>query len=186
MENAITQIKMEKKEGKKDKMTVLIKELYSTDSKKVSQAITAIREKGDVRAVEPIIDVLITSDDPGVKEEAEQLLYDLKDEKAIPVIMDALSSDKSKGYRNILVASLWQSSLEANDHISFLVDLAIEEDYLTCLECLTVIENLENVTDEREVFDAAGKIEENLNRVSEEKQELLKSLATVLQNFVIG
>ena len=113
------------------------------------------------------------------------VLFELKTPNAASALVAALRKPNTKGHRHVLVAAFWEAGLDAADHIDLLVELAITEDFQTCLECLTVLENLGSGFDEEIVFPLIKLVKDELGK-DEQKDMLLTGMVQVLQDLVIG
>lgn len=73
---------------------------------------------------------------------------DSKVREELPYFMEAIRSESFAGKRNELIAILWQSSLDASDHLKELIEIALKGNYMTLVEVSTVIETFENIFSE--------------------------------------
>jgi len=160
----------------------ILKDLASDDAKKVSTAIKQLRKHGKSDAILPLIDVLATSENEIIKQEITSFLFDLKDESAIAPLLSAIENEKYSTYKNVLLSVFWEASLDASEHISFFVKQAINGDYISCLECLTVIENFDATFKEEDIEDLKFDLDEAIEN-NDEKQDLLISLKASLDTL---
>jgi len=161
-----------------------IQNLQSKNEGIVLKAIDECRIKGNEKVLPALLDLLISSKNKEVADAIKSILFELKSSKAGDVIIQYLESEKSKNHRDILVSSLWQSGIACEEHLTLLIKLACEENYLTALEVLTVIENLEGALNEEEVMECLYTVQEAITEESdEEKSKLLQSLVLVLEGI---
>jgi hypothetical protein len=80
------------------------------------------------------------SDDNPVRKTIEGFMNDLKDQSASREIMTEIRKPLKQSTISMLVASCWQSGLDYSEYSKDLVDVFLSSDYVTALECLTVIE----------------------------------------------
>lgn len=166
-----------------NKLNNIIKDLLSGDNQKILVAIKQLRISGKPEAIHPILDVYIENNDAEIKQEISSLLFDLKLEKAIDELIKAISSKKYSEIKPFIISIFWQSGLDVSNHIDFLIKQAIKNDYLVCLEVLTVIENFDATFNEEEINDLILDLEEAIEEDETEKQNLLLSLKAVLQQL---
>ncbi len=111
-------------------------------------------------------------------------MFDLKAENTTQAIINAIENDKYFSIKAFLISIFWQSGLDASNHLSYLVQEAVNGDFNVCLEALTVIENFDATFGEDEVNDLIFDVEETIDmEENEEKQKLLISLRMVLQQL---
>lgn len=163
----------------------LVSGFSSEDEKEVIKTVKYARKNASAHHLVKLIDLLRETKSDEVANEVIGLLNDLKDQKALEPMMEAISDDKNKAIRIFLLQALWQSRLDASDHLEALVNLAIKSDYMTCLECLTIIENFENAPSEEVISGVSTQLKDALMDNSENR-DLLLSMVEVLNDFMIG
>jgi hypothetical protein len=157
-----------------------IKELESDNLKNVIAAIEKLREIGDESVIPAIVKILVNHPLEEVKNAASHFLFDLKDAKALPTLIREIQNPDNKDFQRILVAACWESSINCSAFLPFFVDLAIISDYMVCLECLTVIENMDGPFELQEINQAIEKVKNAADEDEEGKYELLNSIWEVL------
>ena len=164
-----------------NKFNNIIKDLQGNDTQKVLTAIKQLRKSGKPEAIEPLLDVYLVNKDSEVQQAITELLFDLKAENTTQAIINAIENDKYFSIKAFLISIFWQSGLDASNHLSYLVQEAVNGDFNVCLEALTVIENFDATFGEDEVNDLIFDVEETIDmEENEEKQKLLISLRMVL------
>ena len=167
-----------------NKFNNIIKDLQGNDTQKVLTAIKQLRKSGKLEAIEPLLDVYLVNKDSEVQQAITELLFDLKAENTTQAIINAIENDKYFSIKTFLISIFWQSGLDASNHLSYLVQEAVNGDFNVCLEALTVIENFDATFGEDEVNDLIFDVEETIDiEENEEKQKLLISLRMVLQQL---
>ena len=167
------------------KLKQLLVDLQSGDEVKAIGAVKELRVYGNNAAVEPLIDTMVSTKSTLLYDAIKKVLFELKTPNAASAIVAALKKPSTEGHRHVLVAAFWEAGLDGAAHIEQLVELAINEDYLTCLECLTVLENLGSGFDGEQVFPLIKQVKDAMGK-DEQKDMLLTSMVQVLQDMVIG
>lgn len=167
------------------KLKGLIADLQSGSDDRVLGAAKELRVYGNDKAVAPLIDAMVSTKSDKVYQALRKMLFELKAPNASQAIATSLRSSNTQGHRNVLVSAYWEAGLESAPHLDLFVDLALEEDFETCLECLTVIENMGTGFDEAQVFPHIKRVKEAIGN-DDRKDMLYKSLVEVLQDLVIG
>lgn len=121
--------------------------------------------------------------DANKKELKEDALKLLKEKGGIELLIAAIKNVDLKEHKCKLIAACWEAGIDGSPYITMFVDLAIKEDYLTSLEALTVIENMEGPFAENVLKECQAKIEKALQSEQSEKQGLIKGLLEVVEYF---
>jgi hypothetical protein len=99
-------------------------------------------------------------------EERDELLKKIKASNPEKALMKAISSVQDRAKKARLVSVYWEIGLDATSDFLFFVKQACEGDYMIAMECLTVIETIENEVPEADLNAAeellATTISENL------------------------
>lgn len=170
-------------DNKKNRFNNILTDLASDNTKKVLTALKQLRKHGKPEAIKPIIDVLTNTKDEAVKQEITTFLYDLKDESTIQALIDLVENEKYAASKSLLISIFWQSALDGSNHLSFFIQQAVKGDYMTCIECLTVIENFDATFQEEEIMDATYDLSEAIENEDSEKKNLLISLHSVVSSL---
>jgi HEAT repeat protein len=166
---------------KQEKVDTLISELKMSDDLLVLKAIKKIRKSGSEKLIQPLVELLHDTDSDTVKQEIIQLFYDLKDSKSIPVLLDALDSEKGIPNRAILMSVFWQAGMNPSEEVDVFVRIAIEGDYMQALEALTVIENLEGPFKEETILESLLNLKSYFsNEKDDPKRPLILTIAEIL------
>jgi hypothetical protein len=123
------------------KLTNLSSLLDKDNNILITQAIDLLREE---RPFEGAIGLLVSyydkTDDLSVRKTIEGFMNDLKDQSASIEVMNEIKKPWKEETISMLVASCWQSGLNYSEFAGELADIFIKGDYITAVECLTVIE----------------------------------------------
>ena len=165
----------------------IIKDLKSNNTEKVLTAIKQLRLHGQKEAIAEILEVFTETTNEDVKKSITNLLFDLKDEKAVLPLLKAINDKKYQTIKPFLISIFWQSSLDASEHLGSLVRIAVKGDYNACLEVLTVIETFDTSFDEDQIMDAVYDIEEKLDdyEIDEEYRKLLYLLKETVSSLKV-
>lgn len=166
------------------KVQKLLTDLRSEDKDKVVRALARVEKEGDYRAIPGMVDAMLNHPDSAVEQKASQLLRQLKSTRAIEPLIAMINDSRTKEVRPILVSAFWESGFDVSEYLLLFVSLAIRDSYFTCLECLTVIENMPPPIPEDDLEEGLEMLKEALESPSE-KDDLLRSLQDVLQSRII-
>lgn len=164
----------------------ILKDFQASDSSLIKDAIKRNRKDGNAHSFAAMLDLLAKTDEPDIEEAIISFLFDLKDNQSVPALIEALEKEELEYYRSFLVATFWQSAIDGSDHLDLFVKLAIQGDYMVCLEALTVVENFDAAYSENELQDFENDISEAIEKEeNKDKKDLLVSLSDVIRNLPI-
>lgn len=132
-----------------------LKELTALFNKKnkpaISEAVILLR---DEEPFEGVIGLLTSfyngSDDKFLMKTIEEFFNDIKDHSVRPEIIAEIRKPWKTHTISMLVSSCWQSGLDYSDYLVDLARVFIRSDYVTAIECMTVIsESVNNSNRER-------------------------------------
>jgi hypothetical protein len=107
----------------------------------ITQAIKLLREElpfeGAIGLLAAYYD---KTDDSSVRKSIEGFMNDLKDQSACVEVINEIKKQWKSDTVSMLVSSCWQSGLNYSDYSRDLTDVFLRGDYITAIECLTVIE----------------------------------------------
>ncbi len=164
----------------------LLDQLVSLDEEVVQKALTKLRKVGDHTFVAPLMNTMASTDNELIVANIGQLFFDLKDKPSLDVMIDLLPEEAYTNVRQVLLEACWQSGLDISHRVSSIVSLAVSGNYMECLECLTIIENIESQISEEQLILSIRIIKEYQAEDVTDKEDLLNSMVEVLENFKNG
>ncbi|MCX6325379.1 MAG: hypothetical protein NT144_01820 [Bacteroidia bacterium] len=147
----------------------------------ISKAIGLLRE---AQPFEGAIGLLTSfynkTDDYSIRKTIGEFMNDLKDQSAAKEVINEIRKQWKADTTSMLVSSCWQSGLDYSDYAPDLAKIFLKADYVTAIECLTVIEDSsEDIT--RKTKDEMIKIiEKNPVSPENEKTALTIELLSIL------
>ena len=88
-----------------------------------------------------LLTLLISS--KSTREEKDEALIQLKENKAQDFIMGAIIKTKKLEHKALLVSACWETGLDFSKHFSTFIDLIGHENFAVSLEAFTVIQEME-------------------------------------------
>ncbi|MEA1877954.1 MAG: hypothetical protein U9N86_13945 [Bacteroidota bacterium] len=107
----------------------------------ILEELSGYRKSGSIKDVPNILNILRENHDGVISKAATILLSDIKDDKIISLLMDALRHSDNAIIRQHLIQVCWESGLNYTSHLTYFVDLFLVLDYMEALEAFTLIEN---------------------------------------------
>ena len=169
-------IKSEKK--RKELALLLEKNNYTL----ISEAISVLRND---QPFEGAIGLLVAfynkTEDPDLKKTIKEFMNDLKDPSVCIEVMDEIKKQLKDDTISMLVSSCWQSGLNYSEYSLDLADIYLKGDYLTAIECLTVIEESINYLSSGRRDEIIKLIKESPLSFTNEKEALNRELLAILE-----
>jgi hypothetical protein len=122
--------------------------LNREDFVKITESINMLRDESPFSgAIELLVAFYNKSDNSSVKRLINDFLNDLKDQSLCGEVVAEIKKDIKPETLRMLVSSCWQSGLNYSGYSSDFAYLFLAGDYMTAIECFTVIESsMHNMT----------------------------------------
>jgi hypothetical protein len=159
--------------------------LKSQDVEEVKKACDYLEENGTLAQLEEVFEIFLATESLDIKREVFNLLASVSLKGASETWMEMLHTRENPNERRQILNICWNSKLDYNDHIASFVKMACDSDYLTALECLTIMENLEGPFDEACLLEAQLHLRDYLEseHAEEDKKKFLMSeIALILKD----
>jgi len=163
----------------KEKEEKLKSDLFSSNENLVLKALAAIKEEGTRNLVEPILELLIHSESEDIKNTVLSFLSEIKISDVDHLFIQKLENPDFKPYRQQLVSCMWNSGLNPTDDLHVLCRLACEEDYMTALEVLTLVENMEGPFDHDSLTEAYSEVSVYMNEANPDDPNLKSQISNI-------
>ena len=155
--------------------------LLSDDDAKVLGALAYVQERGDARAIYPLLHALAKTNDRAQQQKILSLLFEVKVSDAPAELARALDEPALRSVRKSVIATFWNAGLDASPFTDKLIACAVEGSAEEIFECLTVLENQE-VLSEKAVLRGIKEISAAIAKNTDEyKGAMLGSLLVELK-----
>lgn len=126
--------------GKKLKELNLI--LTNGSASKIAEAIRFLRSELPFKgAIGQLVSYYNSTNNPSLKRLISEFMNDIKDQSARNEIVEEIKKIHLPETTRMLISSCWQSGLDYSDYTIEFARIFVEtEDYITALECFSVIE----------------------------------------------
>lgn len=163
-----------------------LKELTSLLSGKnnlvISKAIEMLRDEAPFEGVIGVLtDCYNRSNDEGIRNSISEFLNDLKDQSVRQEIITEVCKDWKPETISMLVSSCWQSGMNYSSYSAEIVDVFLKSDYVTAVECMTVIEEGIAELSASKKLELINTVREAYPRQSAEKSTLAHELILILE-----
>lgn len=172
--------------SKQAKIEALLTDLSTSNVSKVKTALEGLKIIGEPNVLCRVIKQL----DPSKPSEKNSLILEflscLKDSKARGTMMEIVQDSEYISYQQLVLSTIWNSPLDYTDYLEVFVEIAIQSDFMTTLECLTIIENLEGPFSEDSVMEAqvllGAYVDTNPDK-NTQKGVLMSEIALLIQHM---
>jgi hypothetical protein len=121
------------------------------------------------------------NDNSSVKRLIKDFFNDLKDQSSCSEVIAEIKKDIKPETRRMLVSSCWQSGLNYAGYSDYFAYLFLSEDYMTAIECFTVIESSVEKISQSEKEAIIKILREGSQAGTSEKTALVLELISVLE-----
>ena len=115
--------------------------LKNDDDIQIAQAIEVLREEEPFEGAVGLLTTYYNNHDGNqVKKIIEEFMYDLKDQALSKEVMEEIKKEWKPGTKTMLISSCWQSGLDYSEFTRDLIDIFLNSEFETAIECFTVVE----------------------------------------------
>ncbi len=140
-----------------------------------------IKEHGSVDLIPHIIRFIAHPDfDSRVEKVALYILEHVKSQQAVEQIIDAVKDLRGQDKLQKVLSACWKNGLDYSAYIEELIDIAINADYMSTFEVITIIESQNNQIPEEEQAIYLEQLKVNRNLFRGEKEILFAELEKVI------
>ena len=158
-------------------------DLFSGNDALVAKAITRCEEEGTAPLVEPLLAFYASGAPEVLRGRVAALLGSLKVSNVDPYFLQALSNRNWKHIHKDVVGFMWNTGLQPVNAVAQITELAASGDYALTLECLTLIESIEDPIPEEQILESIAIVHRTLSESGDDHhKKLLKEYMQVL-NF---
>ena len=165
-----------------NKVKELIEVLNNDENIVITEAIELLRqEKPFEGAIGLLTSFYDKTNDMQVRKSIAGFMNDLKDQSACTEVINEIRKEWKSDTVSMLVSSCWQSGLNYSDYSIDLAKVFLQGDYVTAIECLTVIEESVHELSKKKRSEVKKLIEENPFPLLNEKSTLTLELISILE-----
>jgi len=147
----------------------------------INEAIGLLRDELPFEgAIGAIISYYDRCDDFTVRKTIEGFMNDIKDQSACTEVISEIRKPWKDETISMLVSSCWQSGMDYSDFSTDFANVFIRGDYITAIECLTVIEEASSKLTKVVKNDIMEIVTESSAAFSHEKKSLTDELILIL------
>lgn len=168
---------------KLDKLNRLKSAIKTGNQELIDHALEEIKNKGDDSYIAPLIEFIHQTSSKEIQGKIFQLFVDLKHEKSVDQLVAELKNEKDLDILERLVACCWQNGLDYSKHLSYFVQLVVDQEFQIAFEAFTVIENMYGKIEGDVETMLIEKIGKSIPEAEDRKQYLLKGLLEIIPNI---
>lgn len=170
----------------KEQREAIRKDLFASQEVLVLKAVREARELGDASLIEPLVQVMMNTQDATVRDSIHALLSELKATAAEKALVAVAQDERYAAVRAEVLSFVWSSGLQPVEDIEVIVRLAVSGDFQVALEAYTILDSLEGPYIEEDVLEAELFVKswmEDESHAQDERRELLKSVQQMVKNM---
>jgi hypothetical protein len=168
--------------NKENKIKDLKEVLKSENNTAIAGAIDLLRHEEPFEGAIGLLTACYNkTDNFSIKKAIEGFMNDLKEQSACKEVIDEIRKQWKSDTISMLVSSCWQSGLNYSEYSIDLAKVFLAGDYVTAIECLTVIEESVNELNNAQRKELIKLIEENPFPSANEKSTLTLELLSILK-----
>ena len=171
------------KKLKQEVFTKLVAKLRSGHDGQVLEAIDEIARNGSPEILPELARLITNNRNREVLSAARTIFFDLKNPESVEVLKNIIDETTDKDTKQVIVAACWENGLNFSVHLSFFVNLVLDEDYLISIEAFTVIENMPGPFVNEDVQQCLDTVYNWLDGPGSENEGIVNSLLEVLKGF---
>ncbi len=169
-----------------EKLNELVSRLKSKNTDEIIEALKEIKKEGDERYVPYLYDFFTENTSELIKGEVANLIRDLKDQNAVPYLMELIDKVDNEQDKYLLLSAFWQSRLDFGSYINQLVDIIVNSSYQTAFEGFTIIEHSVSNRSVSNVNSIIDNLKSKLSIVDNQKKPLISETIKLLETYTSG
>ena len=164
------------------KLAELNKILTNGKYNEINDRISILRSEEPFEgAVSLLADFFDKTPDEDLKILVTEFFNDMKQRSCRTEVIESIAAVSKPASKAMLVASCWQSGLDYSDHAVALAEIFMLGDYLTSLECFTVLETCSGLISSADKSGITGRLESEIDTYDSAKQQLARELIAVMR-----
>ena len=164
------------------KLAELNKILANGKYNEINDRISILRsEEPFAGAVSLLADFYDKTQDEGLKLLISEFFYDMKERSCRTEVIESIAAVTNPASKAMLASSCWQSGLDYSDHAVALAGIFIISDFMTSLECFTVLETCSGMISSADKSAIISRLENMTDTYDAAKQKLARELIAVLR-----
>ena len=172
---------MNQNHGKKKLDPKLVKRLRSEDEITVLKALGELRSSGHLAYLPELLNLLKDSGSEIIRKELVRFIADIKKKTVVHYIVAGMKNPDLVSVRSDIASAAWQSGIDYGAHLDVFIQIFLESNYMTSLECFSVIEqSMEHLTSD-EIEQHSKLVLDGLEGISEEKKPLARELVNLFR-----
>lgn len=165
------------------KQAALLADLRSNDSKKVLSALKTTADDGTGDFIVPLLELFRDTKSDDIRERVREMLSSLKVSEAEDILIDALEDPAFTQQRGDILSFLWHSGFQAAEAVDTITRCALEGDYMTAVEAMTLLDSLTQEPEEESLYQALIEIRAFLEKHKDSGHEVYDVALSIFQQL---
>ena len=165
------------------KLDSIKSDLFSGDDVLVAKAIARCEEEGTAPIVEPLLAFYASGAPMSLKTRVADMLGSLKVSNVESYFLQALANREWKHIHKDVIGFMWNTGLQPVDAVGHISELAASGDYALTLECLTLLESIEDPIPEEQLLEGIAVVHRALSECTDSAYKKLLSEYLEVLNY---
>lgn len=157
-------------------------DLFSDNDALVAKAISRCEEEGSAPLVQPLIAFYASQAPAALRKRVGEMLGALKVSNIEEYFTQALNNAEFRHVHKDLIGFMWSTGLQPVNAVSLITKLATDDDYFLTLECLTLLESIEDTIPEDQLLESIELMHAKLNGMENSDHRRLMAEYLVVLN----
>lgn len=120
----------------------ILKKINSNEPDLLAEAISEIKENGDISIVSSLLDLMSRQSDAHTTTLLVNLLADIRDNSVKEIIIKRIKATTNIETKALFIRICWESSLDYSDYLDLFVQIMLLDNFAVAFEASTAIENM--------------------------------------------
>ena len=167
------------------KNSKILLDIYSNKQELALPALIKLESIGNLNLIPDLFNAYKLSKDAGIKRKILEFISNIHKQEASAEIMHLIEDEKNPVFQQEFLTIIWNSKLDYSAYLADIISLSVKGDFMTALECLTIIENLPGPFEEHQLLEAQLYLKDYLDKRKEEdiqKNQILSEIAVFIKS----
>ena len=164
------------------KLAELNKILTNGKYNEINDRISILRsEEPFAGAISLLADFYDKTKDEGLKLLVSEFFNDMKERSCRAEVIESMATVSNPASKAMLASSCWQSGLDYSDHAVALAEIFILSDYITSLECFTILETCSGMISSADKSGIINRLADKIDTYDTAKLKLARELIALMK-----
>ena len=159
----------------------IINKLKSGNTQQIGESLDWLRKEGEAVYLPMLIDSFAKTKNNDVRALFANFLNDIKNEKAVPVFVEAIQQERNQSILQELVSACWQCGLDFSEYHQEFAQLFLTAEFEVGIEVYSVFMNMEDSLRPEQKKAVSKEIKLGIKEMEEVKQKLAFQITDLME-----